>query len=166
VKFRERVIQILEQLKTGINTAEVGVEKLDEALCQRVQSALNLEEIVEEFHEVLDKASKSSFRITRPTSNTKKAVEHKSDPWWTQNLTILREKLNARRRRYQRMKGSTALLEQQQYLTTKAEYAKTIRKARYESWKKCFTITPAINPWNKIYRSAAGKRKKQHSQIR
>jgi hypothetical protein len=91
VKFRESVIQIMEQLLTGINTAEVGVEKLDEALCQRVQSAPNIEEIAEELHEALDKACKSSFRLSRPTSTTKKAVQHKSVPW-TQNLTILRKR--------------------------------------------------------------------------
>jgi hypothetical protein len=102
----------MEQLLTGINTKEIGVEKLEETLCQRVQSALNIEEILEEFHEVLDKNFKSSFRLTRPTSTTRKAVQHKSVPWWTQNLTILKKKVNAQRRRYQSMKGSTALLEQ------------------------------------------------------
>ena len=82
-------------------------------------------------------------------------------PWWTQNLTILRKKVNAHRRRYQRTIGSTALREKRkvQYLIAKAEYAKTIRKERYESWKKFCTITSAINPWNVIYRLAAGRRK-------
>ena len=59
------------------------------------------------------------------------------------------------------MIGSTALREQRkvQYLITKAEYAKTIRKERYEPWKKFYTVTSAINPWNVIYRLAAGRRK-------
>ena len=59
------------------------------------------------------------------------------------------------------MIGSTALREQRkvQYLITKAEYAKTIRKERYKSWKKFCTITSAINPWIIIYRLAAGRRK-------
>ncbi len=59
------------------------------------------------------------------------------------------------------MMGSTAVREQRkvQYLITKAEYAKTIRKERYEFWKKFCTITSAINPWNVIYRLAAGRRK-------
>ncbi len=55
-KFRESLIHIMEKLLTGINTAEVGVEKLEEALCQRIQSAPNIEEMVEEFQEALDKA--------------------------------------------------------------------------------------------------------------
>ena len=59
-KYRESLIHIMEKL-TGINTAEVGAEKPDEALCQRIHSAPNIEEMVEEFQEALDKACKSSF---------------------------------------------------------------------------------------------------------
>jgi invasion protein IalB len=63
--------------------------------------------------------------------------------------------------RYQRTKGSTVLREQmkKQYRTVKAEYAQTINKEKYESWKKFCTLTPANNPWNGIYRIAASKRK-------
>ena len=89
-KFQERLIHIMEKLLTGINTAEVGVDKLDEALCQRIVSAPNIEETVEEFQVAPDEACKASFRLTRPTSTSKKATQHKSVPWWAQNLTILR----------------------------------------------------------------------------
>jgi len=91
----------------------------------------------------------------------KKEAHHKSVPWWTQRLTILRIKVNAQRRRYQRMKRDTVLREQQkeQYLTTKAEYAATIRKERLSSWKEYCTMTSATNPWNEIYKLAAGRSK-------
>ena len=108
-KFLERFIHIMEQQPTGINSVEAGIEKLDDALCKIIQSAPNIEEIVEEFHEALDKACKSSFQQIRPTNTNKKTVQHKSVPWWTQNLTILRKNVNAHRMRYQRTKGSTAL---------------------------------------------------------
>ena len=55
-KYLERFIHIMEQQLTGIITEKARVEKLDDALSQRIQSASNLEEIVEEFHEALDKA--------------------------------------------------------------------------------------------------------------
>ena len=99
----------MEQQLTGINTVEAGMENLDDALCKTKQSALNIEEIVEKFHEALDKVCKSSFQQITPANTNKKAVQHKSVPWWTQNLTILRKNLNAHRRKYQRTKGSTAL---------------------------------------------------------
>jgi hypothetical protein len=54
-----------------------------------------MEAVTEELHAVLDTACRSSFRLTRLTRTTKKASRHKSVPWWTQSLTILRKKVNA-----------------------------------------------------------------------
>jgi len=117
-------------------------------------------EIVE-LQEALDKACKSSFRPTRTTMTTKKGTQHTSVPWWTQRLTILRKKVNTQRRRYQHTKGDTVLREQrkEQYLTTKAEYAASVRKERLTSWKEYCTMTLATNPWNEIYKVAVGRRK-------
>jgi len=44
-------------------------------------------------------------------------------------------------------------------MTTKAGYAATIRKERLTSWKEYCTMTSATNPWNEIYKLAAGRRK-------
>jgi len=44
--------------------------------------------IVEEFHEVLDLACRSSFKTSRAT---KAALLNKSVSWWTEELTILRK---------------------------------------------------------------------------
>jgi hypothetical protein len=97
---------------------------------------------------------------------TKKGTQHKSVSWWTQKLTIYKKKVNAQRRRYQRTRGDTVLLERkEQYLTTKAEYAATIRKERLSSCKEYCTMISATNPWNEIYKLAAGRRK-QHPQLR
>jgi len=132
VNFQRTFIQIMGQLLHGPNTVDAGIEEIDEALSQRVRTAPNSEDIVEEFHEALDKACKSSFRLTRSMMTNRKEAQHKSVPWWTQRLTILRKKVNAQRRRYQHIKGDTVLREQrkEQYLSTKAEYAATIRKER------------------------------------
>ena len=83
-KFQGNFIPIIEQLLSGTNKAVGGVEKLDESLCQRVATAPNMDEIIEELHEVLDSACRSSFRLTRLTRTTKKVVPCKSVPWWTQ----------------------------------------------------------------------------------
>jgi hypothetical protein len=86
-----------------------------------------MEAEVEELHEALYSACRSSFR---PIRSTKKALQHKPVSWWTQRLTILRKKVNAQRRSYQRTTGNNVLRDQQkeQYLAFKAEYAATIRK--------------------------------------
>ena len=110
-----------------------------------MRTAENTEEITEDFQDVLDKACKSSDRLIR---TIEKEPHHKIVPWWRQRLTILRKKVNAQRRMYQLTKGDNGLREhrQEQYLTTKAEYAATIRKERLSSCKEYCTMTAASNP--------------------
>ena len=82
---------------------------LDETLCTRVEKETVMDKIVEEFHEVLDLACRSSFKISRVT---KTASTHKSVHWWSAELTVLRKRVNALRRRYQRTRDSEELREQ------------------------------------------------------
>jgi len=109
-KILKWFINIMEQKVIGISTKEVGVEKLDEALSNRIQSTTKIEEIVEELQDALEKARKTSFRQTGNTNKNKKREQYKSVPSWTHNLTMLRKKVNAHRS-YQRTKGSIALRE-------------------------------------------------------
>jgi hypothetical protein len=101
-----------------------------------------MEVVVEELHDALESACKSSFRLLR----TNKALPHKPVPWWTERLTILRKKVNAQRRRYQRTRGNNTLRDQrkEQYLATNAEYATTIRRERSVSWKEFCNMTSTI----------------------
>jgi exonuclease III len=91
-------LQLMEQRFCGSNSEVGETEELDETLRLRVAKAPNMETIVEE-HDVLASACSSSFKILR---TTKKASTHKSVPWWTEGLTILRKRVNAQRRQYQR----------------------------------------------------------------
>jgi len=149
----------MEQLLSGMNKERGGVEGLDEHLSQRVAAAPCMETVIEEFKEALETACRSSFRIR---NTTQKATSHKSVPWWTPNLTIMRKKVNAQRRKYQRTKGNSDLRghRKEQYLASKAEYAATIRKERYTSWKEYCTFTSTTNPWSGIYRIMTGRDKR------
>jgi len=86
----------------------------------------------EKSQEALESACRTSFRIR---NISQKATPNNSVPWWKQNLTILREKVNAQRRKCQRPKDNNDLRDhrKEQYLATKAEYAAAIRKERYTS---------------------------------
>ena len=86
-----------------------------------------MEVVVEELHDALESACRSCLRLLR---TTKKLLPRKSVPWRTETHTVLREKVNAQRRRYQLTRGDNALRDQrkEQYLDTKAEYAATTRK--------------------------------------
>jgi hypothetical protein len=45
-----------------------------------------------------------------------------------------------------------------QYLKVNAQYAATIKKEKLTSLKEYCNITTATNPWNEVYKLAAGKR--------
>jgi predicted component of type VI protein secretion system len=89
-------------------------------------------------------------------------LTHRSVPWWTDELTTLRKKTNAHRRRYQRTKNNEELRERRKnlYAESKAHYAATIQREKIKSWKKYCDITTTANPWNEIYKLAANKRKR------
>jgi len=71
------------------------------------------------------------------------------------------ERTNALRRRHQRMRNNDDLRERRklQYLEGKAQYAATIKREKIRSWKEYCNITTAANPWNEVYKLAAGKRR-------
>jgi hypothetical protein len=91
-KFQGNLIQIMERHLCGTSNVVGEAEELDGTLCLRVATAPNMEVVVEEIRDVLESACRSSLRLLR---TTKKALPHKSVPWWTERLTILRKKLNA-----------------------------------------------------------------------
>jgi len=94
-------------------------------LCTRVFEEIDIETLIEEFHEVLKLACIKSFRAHRASN---RATSNKSVPWWTAELTIMKKRLNALRRRYQRTRNNENLRQQRkiQYLGGKAKYAATI----------------------------------------
>jgi hypothetical protein len=99
-----------------------------------VEKEPDMEKIAEEFHEVWDLTCRNSFKISRAT---KTASALKSVPWWSEELTILRKRVNALRRRYQRTRDNEDLREQRraQYLDVKTKYAAKIKKEKITSWK-------------------------------
>jgi hypothetical protein len=130
--FKERLIQALEQVvretrktddmtnplaknsqhrvATNIEPREKGktadeVDMLDEILRNRVTTMTNIEAAVDELHENMDHACRSSFR---QPGRKEKGSKHKSNPWWTPQLTTQRKEVNAKRRRYQRTKETVS----------------------------------------------------------
>jgi hypothetical protein len=127
-----------------------------------VSDETDIEKKTEEFHEVLKLACSKSFRTQRAT---KKAMPNKSVPWWTEELTIMRKILNALRRMYQRTRNNEELREERktQYLEGKARYAATTKKGKISPRKEYCNMTSSTNPWNEVYKLAAGKRKIAHN---
>ena len=124
-KFQGNLLRSAEKMPCKVKK-EGGAEDLYKTLCTRVSDRTDIEELIEEFQDVMKSACNESFR-TRRTS--KKAMSNKSDRWWTEELTIVRKRVNALRRRYQRRRNSEELREQRktQYLERKARYVATVK---------------------------------------
>ena len=71
----------------------------------------------------------------------------------------MRKHTNALRRRFQRTRTNEYLRERRKtrYLEEKASYEATIRREKLSSWKAYCNLTTTSNPWNEVYKIAAGK---------
>ena len=69
---------------------------LDNTLANTVMSWDDIEKTVDEFYEDLTTACNETFR-TQPAHKT--AMTNRLVPWWNEELTILRKRLDALRRR-------------------------------------------------------------------
>jgi hypothetical protein len=76
----------------------------------------------------------------------------------------MRKRANALRR-YQRTRKNEGLREPRKniYLAEKARYEASIKREKIQSWKKYCNLASS-NPWNEVYKLAAGKRR-NHTQI-
>jgi hypothetical protein len=61
-------------------------------------------------------------------------------------------------RRFQRTKNddNLRLERRQQYLESNRIYQMKLREEKFQSWKDIFSNTNSSNPWNGVYRYAAG----------
>ena len=80
-----------------MTNTEGGSVDLDVKLSKRANEETDIEKLIEEFQEVLKAACDKSFRKQRITMKT---ITNKSVPWWTDELTVMRKRTNALRRRY------------------------------------------------------------------
>jgi hypothetical protein len=73
----------------------------------------------------------------------------------------MRKTTNTLRRKYQRTRDNAEQREENKtkYFEQRAKYAAAIRKEKTKSWKEYCNLTTEANPWNAIYRLAAGKKK-------
>ena len=73
----------------------------------------------------------------------------------------MRKRTNALRRSYQRTRKYEDLREQLKkvYLAGKSRYEATIKREKIRSWNEYCNLTSSSNPWNEVYKLAAGKRR-------
>jgi len=127
-KFQGNLLRSAEKMLCKLKQ-EGRTEDLDKTLCTRVSHRMDIQELIEEINVVMKSARNESFRTQRAS---KKAMSNTSVRWWTEELTIMRKRGNALRRRYQRMRNSEEVREQRktQYLEGNARYVATVKKRK------------------------------------
>jgi len=88
-----------------------------------------------------------------------KNINKKSVPWWTDSLNIIRKRVNACRRLYQRSRNDEKLREgrKQKYIEEKRKYQAGLKHEKINSWKEFCNVTASTNPWSQVYKLASGK---------
>jgi hypothetical protein len=154
-KYQENLRRTVES-RIREQRGENREEDSDERLYKRIIKDTHTEKQIEEFSEAMRIACEQTFRTTKTARTSQK---HKSVPWWTQELTEMRKTTNYLRRKYQRTRDNAEQREKAKatYFGQKAKYAATIKREKIKSWKEYCNLTTEANPWNAVYRLAAGK---------
>jgi hypothetical protein len=128
----------------------------DNAIHHKVKQCTDIGTVIKEFISAITEACDTIFQVSKPSKRTNK---QRSVPRWTRELTILRKKSLALRRRYQRTKADANLRQERrlQYLEGNRTYQTKLREEKIRSWKEFCTSTDSTNPWNAVYRYAARK---------
>ena len=153
IKLGEQLIEKFDCQVQGNN-----LTIMDNAISHKVKQCEDIGIVVQKFTEAITAACEAAFRVSKPG---KRANKQRSVPWWTPELTSLRKKALALRRRYQKIKTDPNLRQERKllYLGGNRMYQAKLREEKTRSWKNFCTSTDSTNPWNAVYRYAAGKQR-------
>lgn len=106
---------------------------------------------VDEVSEVIREAAQASLRVKRPRPH---AV-----PWWTQELSILRKRVSAFRRRFQRCSWDENLREQRKadFKRERATFKKEVQHAKWAYWRRSLSEVTLHRPFTSHFKWARGK---------
>jgi hypothetical protein len=76
-----------------------GLEKTDQELCNKINFYEDVHELVDTAFSCITAACNTAFKVSR---EAKHLIKKTTVSWWTEELTVLRKRTNALRRRYQR----------------------------------------------------------------
>jgi len=139
----------------GENRKE-DLEEIDQKLCNKIHFYEDVDELVDTTFSCVTAACNAAFKISR---GLKRSITKPAVPWWTEELTVLRKRTNALRRRYQRTTNNENLRQERKemYFDGRREYEGKMQEANLKSWKTFCTISDGVNPWNLVYKIASGK---------
>ena len=92
--FQSNLLHIMRN-KIGNSCYDTREVDLDDTLCSLLTDETEIEKRIDEFYEALTMACNKSFHIQRASRS---APSHRTVPWWSADLTILRKRTNTLRR--------------------------------------------------------------------
>jgi hypothetical protein len=118
-----------------------------------VTEGTDVEILVNDYNDAVKRACNNTLSIQRGSGQSS---SHKSVPWWTAELIVLRKRTNALRRLYRRTNNNEELRNRRKtrYLEGKSTYAAAIKRTKCKFWKEFCNISTAINPWGVKYNLA------------
>jgi len=127
-KFCKTFLNLIPK-KFQIDKDEGNMEETDEALNAQPKEHKDISKFMEKYKEVIWLTCKETLKLPKQQQTSTKG---KSVPWWTDALTILRNRTNELRRRFQRTTNNEELRENRKnrYLEEKRKYQAAIRKER------------------------------------
>ena len=130
--------------------------KRDEEPRNKAMQCTDIEKLITKFTSSITAACDAAFRVSRAG---KRVTTEKSVPWWTSELTLLRRKALALRRRYQRTKNDDALRQGRklQYHEGNPTYQAKLQQQKIKSWNQFCSQPEDSNPWNAVYKLASGR---------
>jgi hypothetical protein len=104
-------------------------ENREDDLDERILKENNTAQQIEDFSEAMRLACEQLFKTNKAPREPQK---HKSVPWWTQELTVMRKTTNTKRRKYQRTRDKAEQREENKmtYFDQKSKEAATIKREK------------------------------------
>jgi hypothetical protein len=131
-----------------------GLEKIDQELCDKINSYEDVDELVGTAFCCITAACKAAFKVSK---GLKILVKKPTVSWWTEKLTALRKRTNGLWRRYQRTTNNENLRQERKVLrcTTRVRSQNAGSKAKI--MENILHDSDGVNRWNIMYKIASGK---------
>jgi hypothetical protein len=108
------------------------------------------------FTSIITATCDAAFKVSKVGD---RVTKERKVPWWTGELTLLRKRALALRRRYQRTRNDDNMRHERKlrYQEEKRLYQAKLQEEELKSWKEFCSHTTGSNSWNAVYKLVSGK---------
>ena len=147
-KFQSKLVSYLLSRFNFVNKSS-DLIKCDAELGEKVKHSTDTDELMLKFTSIITATCDTAFKVSRAGDHVTKG---RRVPWWTSELTTLRKRALALRRRFQRTRNDDNLRQERKlwYQEGKRHYQAKLKEEKLKSWKEFCCHTTGSNPWNTV----------------